>query len=150
MATTRLDFAAQVDAWVKKTKKRMLVVFQAATEYTFDDVYDNTPKVTTFLAQSFGASLDAMPTIDPNAQGFSDYAARVQPYDLVITEAQLGDTIYGGFVAAYARRTEYGFTGVDSLGREYNQTGRGMVRLAAQNWRANVSRAIAEAKAAVK
>lgn len=29
----------------------------------------------------------------------------------------------------YARRIEYGFSGEDSLGRQFNQSGRGMVRM---------------------
>lgn len=36
-------------------------------------------------------------------------------------------TISTGVV--YARRVEYGFTGEDSLGRYFTQTGRGMVRM---------------------
>lgn len=138
MAGPRLDFGKQVDAWCKKSRKRMEVVFQEATNYTFDEVYDNTPKVTTFLAQSFGASLDAMPVINPNASGFEDFSLNIQPYEVVINDAKLGDTIYGGFVASYARR------------REYEGRNSGFVRLAAQNWSINVDRAISAAKAAVK
>lgn len=34
----------------------------------------------------------------------------------------------------YARRIEYGFTGQDSLGRSYNQSGAGMVGLTVLEW----------------
>jgi hypothetical protein len=44
----------------------------------------------------------------------------------------------------YARRLNYGFTGTDSLGRQYNQRGYFFVDLAAQRWQqivtANVNR----------
>jgi|GEM_PF-3132122 len=138
MARTQLEFASIVDAWTKKSKKRLLFVFQQATNYTFDEVYDNTPKVTGFLAQSFGGSLQDVPKMNPGATGFEDFSLDVQPYELIINEAQIGDTIYGGFVAAYARR------------REYEGRSAGFVRRSAQNWRVNVERAVRDAKAAVQ
>ena len=137
MATDQLNFAKAVDAWTKKSRKRMEFVFQEATNYTFDDVYDGTPKVTGFLAQSFGASLQSMPQINSQATGFQDFSLNVQPYELVIEQAGIGDTIYGGFVAAYARV------------REYKGARSGFVRRAAQNWQINVDRAVKAAKAAV-
>lgn len=45
-----------------------------------------------------------------------------------------GDEIFMGWTAEYARRMEYGFDDVDSLGRAYNQQGYGFVRLAVQQW----------------
>lgn len=46
----------------------------------------------------------------------------------------------------YARRIEYGFTGQDSLGRSYNQSGRGMVGLTVLEWPDIVKAAAASVK----
>jgi hypothetical protein len=67
--------------------------------------------------------------------------------ELVILTANLGDTIYIGWTAAYAMRMEYGFQGPDSLGRVYNQPGNGFARSAAQNWPKIVDRVVAQVKA---
>lgn len=47
---------------------------------------------------------------------------------LNLSSAKAGDTIFINNNAPYAMRMEYGFVGADSLGRTYNQTGRGWVR----------------------
>lgn len=59
---------------------------------------------------------------------------------LQIAGMELGDTITGSYGMAYSMRLEYGFTGQDSLGRNYSQPAYAFVRTAAQNWPAIVAR----------
>lgn len=50
-----------------------------------------------------------------------------------------GETVYIGWQAVYARRQNYGYTGTDSLGRTYNQSGFGFAEAAAAKWPAIVA-----------
>lgn len=146
------SFSASVSDWVQQSERRMTAVFKQSAQDVILMVKEKSPVDTGFLRASLLASTSAMPLIDPeanNPEGASvgDNDAQVA---LVIAGAQLGQTIYAGFTAAYARRIEYGFKGEDSLGRTYNQEGVGMVRLAAQEWQNIVYRNSALAKARVE
>lgn len=55
-------------------------------------------------------------------------------YSLGLANIKPGDTIYIGWQAKYSRRVNYGFVGTDSLGRTYNQAGRGFAEAAAAEW----------------
>jgi hypothetical protein len=78
------------------------------------------------------ASTSELPTVKTGEdQEFADNDGQIS---LVIAGAQLGETVFLGFQAAYAMRMEYGFVGADSLGRYFNQQGYGFVRLTAQRW----------------
>jgi hypothetical protein len=124
-------FAAAVDDWTRETKARMDAVFRQAISYTFEDVVDRTPVDTGFLRSTWRASLSQPQRLkDPNPGG-TGY--QPEPYELIILGAEYGDTVYGTFSANYAQYVEYGARG---------RPGRGMVRLAAQNWQANVNRAV--------
>lgn len=59
-------------------------------------------------------------------------------YSLGIANIRLGETVYIGWQAVYARRMNYGFVGTDSLGRNYNQAGFGFAEAAAAQWPAIV------------
>ena len=149
MGTTNLNFERTIKAFGKRSIARMEALFQRASLKLFEAIDDRTPKVTGFLASTLGGSLAGIPPIDPNATG-EGAPVNVQPYDLMCQTARLGQTVYGGFVAVYARRIEYGFHGTDSLGRTYNQTGRAMVRLSVQRWDEIVGEALKEVKAEIR
>lgn len=146
------SFSASVSEWAQQSERRMTAVFKKSAEDVILQVKEKTPVVDGFLRASLLASTSAMPLIDPKAN--NSEGASVADNDgqiaLVIAGAVLGQTIYAGFTAAYARRIEYGFKGEDSLGRTYNQEGVGMVRLAAQEWANIVARNSAIAKARVE
>lgn len=132
------SFAAQVGEWATATETRFRAVVQTAAQDLANEVRvpkgagGNMPVKTGNLRRSLLASTSAMPQVvtDSKVQ-FADSDGQIS---LAILNAELGDTIYLGFQAAYARRMEYGFVGEDSLGRKYNQQGNGFVRLAAQRW----------------
>ncbi|MEF2073486.1 hypothetical protein [Consotaella aegiceratis] len=138
------NFEAAVSAWAAKSERRMTAVFREATQSLSNEVRKpkseggHMPIVTGNLRRSLLASTSEIPTLKPGAEDFSENDKQIT---LTIAGATLGETIYLGFQAAYARRMEYGFKGQDSLGRTYNQAGNGFVRLAVQRWQAIVDEA---------
>lgn len=138
------SFTAQIDAWVLKSRKRMLAVFQTATQFVIEDILERTPVVTGHLRASFVASVKGPAPINKASRPKygtekNSFAAPTQ-YTMAIAGVKLGQSIFGTFTAAYAPYVEYGTRG---------HAGRGMVRLAAQNWEQHVAKATAMAKAQV-
>lgn len=131
-------FAAKVDAWTRETPERIEAVLKTAVQYTFEDVLDATPRDTGFLAASWRASLTAPQRLTQKNPGAGAFVP--EPYKLVIVGLEEGGTIYGSFGAVYAGYVEFGSNG---------KPGRGMVRLAAQNWGNSVQRAINKVKTGV-
>lgn len=156
------SFSAQIDEWVAATEVRMLAVFRESAQRVIAEmqkvgpsvanpdggVGGNMPVDTGFLRASLLATLNSPATEmtfkDSDVEVYTWQEGQVQ---LVILGAKIGDVIYAVYTASYARRMEYGFSGTDSLGREYNQEGYGFVRLASQKWQDIVSAVAAEAKA---
>lgn len=134
-------FAATISEWGQTELDRMLAIFQTSAEMIFNDMTEpggRVPRVSGNLARSVIASTEMMPTIKPEAQDYPDTSAESIG---VILGVDLGETVYIGFQAAYAARVNYGFVGTDSLGRLYNQMGRGFVEAAQQDWPQTVARA---------
>ena len=132
------SFHAQVSDWAGASKERLTAVFRDATQTVANEVRKpkaaggNMPVDLGNLRRSLMASTAALPSVQTgNDQTFADNDGQIT---LVIAGAQLGQTIYLGFQAGYARRREYGFDGADSLGRYYSERGDGFVRLTAQRW----------------
>lgn len=99
------------------------------------------PVDTGFLRASLTASLAGMPTIreDARPEAGKRYEYSEAAIALVINGAELGQTLYFGYVAAYARHQHYGANG---------KPGRQWVTLAAQRWTQIVADVTAEAKTA--
>lgn len=144
------NFDAQVDAWVHETRARLEAVFKESTKRTVSlaQQVGNIPIDTGFLRYSIRASLTAMPEVNPAAQPQKGARYQYNPADVVLTIAsfKLGQTIYVGYTAAYARRIEYGYFGKDRLGRTYNQRPRGYIARAVAQWPATVNAVAAELK----
>jgi hypothetical protein len=134
-------FDAQVDAWVRKSNKRMLAIMRESAKRVAIMTLKtrgeggNMRVDTGFLRASFQSSLTAMPKIDINSRPNKNRTyAPDSAFELNIGNAHLGNTIYMGFTAGYARP------------REYKD---GFVRLAAQKWSGIVKQVTKEAKARV-
>jgi hypothetical protein len=136
-------FTADVSAWVRKSKKRMLVVIQQSAQDVIElaqkpvGAGGNMPVDTGYLRASLtttlntpGASYPAKARFEPNSYSAEVGAAEAQ-YTLTINRMKLGDTIYAVYLANYAYFQEYGSQG---------RTGRAFVRLAAQQWRSIVAK----------
>lgn len=143
------SFAAQVDAWTRETKARMTAVFRESAEDVKEAMQEpvgaggNMPVDTGFLRASLVGSTNTMPAIRPDAHPPDDAAKgsfrESGQVSLVIAGAEIGDTIYLGYTAAYARPVEYGGE---------NRPGRGFVRLAAQRWQSIVAAVIVRLRGA--
>ena len=102
----------------------------------------NLPVDTGFLRASLIASTSIMPTIREGNVGEDgkSYQYTEDQIALVIAGADLGQTLYLGYTAAYARHIHYG--------TKKGVTGRQWVTLAAQRWPQIVAQVTAEARAA--
>ena len=136
-----VEISAQVDEWVRKTERRMTMVFRESAQQLFSEAQrpaasgGSMPIDTGFLRNSFVAGLNGSTSLT----GADSYVA-------AIAGANLGDVVDGGWTAAYAARIEFGFNGTDSLGRKFNQSGRGFARKAVMRWPEIVRESVRKAK----
>lgn len=135
-------FSAQLDQWANQTSRDLELIFKESAQELFTKAQTpvaqggNMPVDTGFLRNSFVAGLNGSTSLTgPDA------------YVAAIAGAKLGDVVFGGWTAKYAARIEFGFSGQDSLGRTYNQDGRGFVRKAAMEWQQIVQRNAAKVRA---
>jgi len=135
-------FAAQLDKWANQTSRDLELIFKESAQELFSKAQTpvaqggNMPVDTGFLRNSFVAGLNGSTSLTgPDA------------YVAAIAGAKLGDVVFGGWTAKYAARIEFGFSGQDSLGRTYNQDGRGFARKAAMEWQQIVQRNAAKVRA---
>ena len=125
-------FTAQVEAFVAKSRMKMELVFKESAQDVFDAAQQpkakggNMPVDTGFLRNSMQSSL--------NGQGG---ASGPESYVMAIAGANLGDTVFGGWTAKYARHVEYGTS---------KMAGSFFALKAAQQWQAIVSKNAAKAK----
>lgn len=151
-----LSFSATVQAFAKKVKARELAIFRESSQRVIDEMREpislggRLPFKTGFLRASLMASLgDPGFSVTYRHSGTVAVPQNDTAVSLVIAGATITDRINAIFTASYAMRMEYGFVGADSLGREYNQSGYGFVRSAAQRWKTIVREVCAEVKAKI-
>jgi hypothetical protein len=142
---TKLTLAT-MNNWTDKAKRNTALVMRSSVQKLVEDIVTDvgagegqTPIDTGNLRNSLQVSTVSMPTVKDGE--FSDPSGT---NTLAIAGAEIGDTIWIGFQAAYARRLNYGFTGEDSLGRNYNQSGRFFVESKAAKWQKYVDDAAKE------
>ncbi len=140
---------ATMQKWSNKAKRNTAMVFRSSVQKLAEDVMEDvgsgegqTPILTGNLRNSLMASTAAMPSVREGAE-FTDPSGQIT---LAIAGADVGDTLWLGFQAAYARRLNSGFTGTDAAGRSYNQSGRQFVESKANNWQQYVDAAARELK----
>lgn len=150
------DFAATVSKWVAAEKDRETAVFRASVQEFVSRAQltvragGNMPIDVGFLRSSIIGSTEGPPVTraDGQPEKGKTYPENDQ-INLVIAGMEIGQNLYAGWAAAYAKRMEYGFVGTDSLGRTYHQPGFGFVALAAQGWPSIVEEQSAAAQASV-
>lgn len=126
-----------MDAWARKSKARATAIFRESAQRLSEQVQTvqgeggKLPIDTGFLRASFSLSLQGVPFGQGKNPGGS-FTYDDSEVVLTLAGAELGQTIYGGWVAEYAPFMEerYGF-----------------LRSGAQNWQAIVKQVTAEAKA---
>lgn len=112
-------FAAQLQDFADLTRLDIVDVFQGSVQDVLD-VMDTPeakggrmPVATGTLRNSQVSGLNG----SFDTQGAGAFALTVDGMDI-------GDTAQFGYTVEYAPRQEFGFVGRDTLGREYNQTGK--------------------------
>lgn len=139
-----VSFSGQVSEWVRQSEDRMRRVFRESTQRVVAEMQTpvgaggNMPIDTGFLRAGVVASTDAPTPIDPKArpQKGQSYVYNGGNVTLVIAGAELGQTVWVTYTAAYAAHQEYGTS---------KMAGRGFVRLAAQRWPSIVDEVCSEA-----
>lgn len=170
-----LSFAAEVEEWVKQSQARLNAVYRGSVQDLVDEMQKVGPSVaatraaikatkgmgpisapgagghmpvdTGFLRASFRLTKGA-PAPIAGSTGSTTYDAGA--VSVVIAGLQIGETVYGSYTAAYARRLNYGFVGEDSLGRTYNQRGYYFVDLAVQKWQQIVNNNVLKLRDAIE
>ncbi len=134
------NFSATVDAWVQKSEKRMLAIFQQSAQKTASLAQERIPVDTGFARASIRASLSSMPPIDSSKINPSHGSVPYDPGSItaVIAGAKLGQTIYIGWTANYVGLLEMGHS---------QKAPSGFVRIAAMQWQQTVSEVVQKAKA---
>lgn len=135
-----MSFASEVGDYRKEVMKLILAVFQTSVQFMAEDIVKTSPVDTGFLRNSFNITLNSLPSIGDDGVGVAGISG-------AIAGLKISDTVYQSFTASYAMRLEYGFEGMDSKGRLYNQSGRFWVRGAAQSWNSYVQKAVKKAGA---
>lgn len=129
----RTNFSADVDDWIRKSKRRI----DAVVKYSAKDVFGlaqkpvadggNMPVDTGFLRASLLMTLNGGTALSPGPLA----------YELAVNQMEVGDVLKGTWTANYARHVEYGAQG---------RAGRRFVGLAAAQWQAIVRRNVARVK----
>lgn len=127
-AGTTRGFLSSVNAWTKQTEERSEQAFQNGLLNFYDALSAETPVDTGNLRNSLIASVNgtASPSVTGPGNNSSDSTYRGGAEQSIgnIMSAKVGDRVSFIYLASYARRLNYGFTGADSLGRVYSQAGR--------------------------
>jgi len=146
----KLSFSAAVGDWVHKVKEAEEAVFRRSvqrlsrelTEQLESMIYEKPEspayKRTRFLLSSLVASKSGMPRLsldNPGTLVTPDFG----PVELVINDAEIGETIYLGYTASYGAYVHYGTEGMPP---------RPWVTLVAQRWREIVAEEAKAVKAA--
>lgn len=121
------SFTAQIRNFAKLSKRNMRYVAAASIQDVVEAA--QTPQVgiskgaTSFVEGKIpvaeGDLINSL-SVDGGSPGAESYVTAIAGFDI-------GDTMHFAWTEPYAMRIEAGFTGVDSLGREYNQAGRHFV-----------------------
>lgn len=141
------SWARSFEAAVDKRKKAVETIFRRSVEMLGAEMIrtrangGKLPHLTGNLMRSQLASTVAMPKVAPPGTIFTG-----SNLGAVAARLKIGQTVYIGYQANYARRQNYGFVGQDSLGRYYNQSGAGFAEAARAQWPTIVRAAAAEAR----
>ncbi len=119
---TQRGFSNAVNKWTKATIERSEEAFQIGALDFFIAMRDATPILTGYLRSSLTVGKNGLVPAGPRAEYGSVYndTSALDVFGSLV----LGDKVTMVYNAPYAMRQNYGFTGYDSLGRYYNQSGK--------------------------
>lgn len=137
-------FGAQVSAWTRETKQRMLAVKNESIQRTVEIMQTpvsqggNLPFKSGFLRASLVAGVGVVNHVTTSNPGGLSYSYDSSAISLVIAGAKISDPVEMRYAAVYSRVAEYGGA---------NRQGRRFVALAAQQWPRIVDEVCREAQA---
>lgn len=134
MATFKLG---EMDAWVRQTEQRMLAVAKESTQRTISKAQSRAPIDTGFLRASVRISTESMPQIIGRGAAGQTYNYNSGEVTAVLAGAQLGQTLFVGWSAAYAIYIEHGHS---------KQAPTGFVGISVLEWPATVAQVTQELK----
>lgn len=113
-----LSFGAQLESWARETQERATAIFRASAQEVVSRCQARIPIDTGFARASIQASLSQMPKVSPGKAGERNvtYPDTTPAVVLTIAGADLGDTFYVGWTAAYVVMLEYGHSMQAPLG----------------------------------
>jgi len=133
-----------LDQWTKKTEKRIDAVLKDATQSVIAVAQQTKAKGGRMPVDTGNLRNSLQSSIAGGASGEGESS-----HILVAPLMKGGDVATFTWTAEYARRVNNGFTGADSLGRNYTQVGAHFVEGAVDQWPAIVRASIRKAKVAV-
>lgn len=139
-------FADALSAWAKETEARTEAVYRRSVDLLAEEMTRTKPNGGRVpirdgnLYKSLVASKTGMPNTSEGPFPGFDIGA-------VTATLKMGQPVWLGYQAAYARRMNYGFVGADKLGRVYNQAGNYFVEGAIAKWPQIVAQAAKEVEA---
>jgi len=144
---TKYTFAT-LDQWTKKTEKRIDAVLKDATQSVIAVAQQTKAKGGRMPVDTGNLRNSLQSSIAGGASGEGKSS-----HIMVAAGMKGGDLAtftWGNSEYPYARRVNNGFTGADSLGRNYSQVGAHFVEGAVDQWTAIVRASTAKAKARVR
>ncbi len=132
-------FSDSVENWRRATVAQVLLVQHKATITFLRSAQDMIPVLSGFARSSVRVSLSSLPQVDPTLYGNKHltYSWDEENSVWLIQQAELGDTVFIGWRAAYIPDLEMGSS---------SQAPLGFIRLNAQMWPQFVSEAVRDAK----
>ena len=131
-----------VRKWALECEENAEATVRRASLDFRDHLLELTPIDTGNLRSSLVLGLNGnIPQGPHNAYMSDDNEARARA---VVASMKAGDTVDYRFLAVYALRLNYGFSGPDSLGRVFSQPGRFWIQEAGKSWNKILRRAATE------
>lgn len=150
LVATNRGFLKAVNKWTRETEQRSLDAFQEGSKDFYDALAEETPVDTGHLRGSLVATVNgATESSGPTNVYQGEGSGAAESY-ANIDAAKLGDRISYRYRATYWRRVNFGFVGMDSLGRSYNQAGRFWIQRVGAQYRSIMRAAATRLKLRMK
>lgn len=142
MATPGAQFVADLERWSKRARDKLTILARQSVQELAIRTQTNTgppigPNIITgFLIGSWQPGVNRLPPPSVQASEGDGFISKDIDTELsvLVSTLDVGDTFYYVNNAKYAMRQNYGFTGVDSLGRHVHQPGKFFLQRTLAQW----------------
>lgn len=126
------EFRMGFTKWGAQTNEALDALARQTCFAIAEEVHGTTPVDTGTLKGAWQPSLDK--AVDAPSEGAAPSGGGSAQITAVAAGVKAGSRFFMVNHLAYAKRIEFGFVGVDSLGRSYDQKGRYFVTTAVKRW----------------